>query len=158
MTETTTTARSTDAFRKVQRHLIHVTDMVGSLRQATPVEAGHLMQAVVSFFESEIRPHTEWEEEVLYPIIDEKAGGPTPVTCTMRRAHAVIGRWIASLARERDNPVPDTLAFARKADNLLGLLVAHCEEEEEVLLPILDRTMTHQEFHDRVETRLRKHR
>jgi hypothetical protein len=162
MTSTRALVRVTDSFRKehigIQRHLIHVTDMVGSLRLATPLEAKRIMQAVVSFFDVEIRPHAEWEDEVLYPVIDEKAGGKPPITATMRRAHTVIGRWIDWLAREAEKPTPDAIAFARKADNLFGLLMAHCEEEEEVLLPILDGAMTQDEYHDRIETRLRKHR
>jgi hypothetical protein len=41
---------------------------------------------------------------------------------------------------------PDAAAFVRRADNLLGLIWAHFEEEEMVLLPVLDETMTPEQF------------
>ena len=43
-------------------------------------------------------------------------------------------------------PSPDVKSFTRRAYGLLGLLEAHFEEEEQVLLPILDRTMSKEEF------------
>jgi hemerythrin-like domain-containing protein len=55
-------------------------------------------------------------------------------------------RWTDELAALASAPGPDVTAFARRADNLLGLIWAHFEEEEELLLPILDRTMSHEEF------------
>jgi hypothetical protein len=35
----------------------------------------------------------------------------------------------------------DAVAFSRRADNLLGVVLAHVELEEEVLFPILDRAL-----------------
>ena len=57
----------------------------------------------------------------------------------MRYEHGVVGRWIGELAQEAKRPAPDVKAFTRRTDNLLGLLEAHFEEEEHVLLPILER-------------------
>ena len=64
----------------------------------------------------------------------------------MRYEHKVVNRWIEELERFAEAEKPDVVAFARRTDNLLGLIWAHFEEEEEVLLPILDRTMTTVEF------------
>jgi len=101
----------------------------------------------VSFFEKHIKPHAEWEERVLYPIVDRLAGGgPNAFTATMRYEHRVVGRWIAELRAESDKPAIDAAKFARRTDNLLGLLWAHFEEEEEVLLPLIDKGMTKAEF------------
>jgi hypothetical protein len=36
----------------------------------------------------------------------------------------------------------NAVQFARKTDRLLGLISAHFEEEEEVLLPVLDKSTT----------------
>lgn len=43
-------------------------------------------------------------------------------------------------------PRPDYRAFARRTDNLPGLIAAHFEEEEEVLLPLIDRSLTTEQF------------
>jgi hypothetical protein len=66
-------------------------------------------------------------------------GGREPFTATMRREHAIIDRWIEELAVNAGSTAPDVVGFARSADRLFGLIDAHFEEEEEVLLPILDR-------------------
>ena len=57
----------------------------------------------------------------------------------MRYEHENIYRWIADL---RDLADGDAVAFARRADNLFGVILAHFELEEHVLFPILDRSMT----------------
>lgn len=100
------------------------------------------MARVVRFFREHIKPHAEWEERVLYPAVDKRAAsGPNPFTASMRYEHRIVVRWTDELAN-----TPDVIGFARRADNLLGLVWAHFEEEEEVLLPILDRSMSKEEF------------
>jgi hypothetical protein len=64
----------------------------------------------------------------------------------MRYEHTIVGRWIDELAAMAAGPTLDAKAFARKSDRLLGLIAAHFEEEEEVLLPILDRATTREEL------------
>ena len=52
--------------------------------------------------------------------------------------------WLAEFnwrARQTSGP-----PYLVGRNNLLGLIWAHFEEEEEVLLPILDRTMSAEEF------------
>ena len=44
-------------------------------------------------------------------------------------------------------------AFARRAMHLVGLLRGHFEVEEQVLLPVLDRTMTTEQFQREVADR-----
>ncbi len=105
------------------------------------------MQRIVGALRSHIVPHAEWEEAVLYPVVDEKAGGgPHPFTAAMRREHEIVGRWIDELDRQSKDVASDPLLFSRKADQLLGLIIAHFEDEEEVLLPILDETMSKEDF------------
>jgi len=105
------------------------------------------MKRVVSFLQEQIEPHAQWEGRVLYPAVDKRAAsGPNAFTASMRYEHRIIGRWIHDLAAESRTETPDALVFARRADNLLGLLWAHLEEEEQVLLPILDATMSQGEF------------
>jgi hemerythrin-like domain-containing protein len=146
-----TNDRPTNAFRaehrEMQEHLRHVHEWVGTLSTQQPPEQRKLAQKIASFFEKHIKPHAEWEERFLYPVVDKLAGGgANAFTSTMRYEHRVVGRWIGELRSDADKPKIDVPKFARRADNLLGLIWAHFEEEEEVLLPLIDKVMTRAQF------------
>ncbi len=142
--------RPTAAFRAehkaVQEHLRHIHEWAGTLSTQEPAVQKETMLKAVSFFEKHIKPHAEWEERALYPIVDRLAGGTNPFTSTMRYEHRVVARWTAELRAESDKPKPSAAKFARRTDNLLGLLWAHFEEEEEVLLPYIDKGLTNEQF------------
>lgn len=143
--------RPTAAFRaehqNVQEHLRHVHEWVGALAAQPPAEQRRTAQKIATFFEDHIKPHAEWEEKFLYPVVDKLAGGgPNAFTSTMRYEHRIVGRWIGELRAQADSKAMDPAKFARRADNLLGLIWAHFEEEEEVLLPFIDRGMSREQF------------
>lgn len=147
--------RPSEGFRKehveIKTHLDHVKTWAGELPTLSEADRVKRMNAIVGFFQQHIKPHAEWEEKVLYPAVDKRAcTGAEPFTATMRFEHGVVGRWIEELAAEAKKPKPDATAFARRTDNLLGLLLAHFEEEEEVLLPILDKSMTAEQFEQEI--------
>jgi hemerythrin-like domain-containing protein len=112
---------------------------IGDLRGASQQAAKVTMDRALLFLDEEIRPHANWEEVKLYPLLDSMVGGREPFTAAMRREHAIIDRWIEDLAVHAASTAPDAVWFARSADRLFGLIEAHWEEEEEVLLPILER-------------------
>lgn len=142
-----------DEHKEVKVHLGHVAKWVGELQGAKPDQKKQLATKVVAFFAEHIRPHAEWEEKHLYPVIDKLAGAEkNRFTSTMRYEHTIVARWIDELAAEAKKASPDYVAFARRADNLLGLLGAHFEEEEEVLLPYADKKLTRAEFEKAVGT------
>ncbi|NUQ77020.1 MAG: hemerythrin domain-containing protein [Polyangiaceae bacterium] len=152
--------RATEPFRtehvEVKEHLGHIHTMVGAMPSTSPEEQVKTMKFVVQFLNAHIKSHADWEEKVLYPVVDKYAGGgPNAFTASMRYEHGVVGRWIGELETEAAKPSPDAKAFARRTDNLLGLLWAHFEEEEEVLLPLLDKNMTPEQFEH--EMGLKKH-
>jgi hemerythrin-like domain-containing protein len=143
--------RPTAAFRAehkaMQAHLRHVHEWAGSLASQQPSARKKTAQKVAAFFEKDIKPHAAWEERFLYPVVDRLAGGgPNAFTATMRYEHQVVGRWIAELHAESDKARIDAAKFARRSDNLLGLLWAHFEAEEEVLLPFIDKGMSKAQF------------
>jgi hemerythrin-like domain-containing protein len=147
--------RPTQSFRRehleVRTHLGHARQWVGELAQHKQGQQRAKAQQVVTFFEKHIAPHAQWEERVLYPLVDRLAGGGKHrFTETMRYEHRIVGRWIDELAKELAKPRPDFKAFARRADQLLGLVDAHFEEEEEVLLPLIDQSMTRAQFEKEV--------
>lgn len=153
--ESPTSTRPTARFRQehatVQEHLRHVHEWVGAIGAQDAVAQKATAQKVVIFFERHIKPHAEWEERFLYPIVDKLAGGPNAFTSTMRHEHRIVGRWIAELRAESEKPKLDGAKFARRADNLLGLIWAHFEEEEEVLLPFIDKGMSRAQFEKQLQ-------
>ncbi len=150
--------RPTASFRRehaeIHVHLGHVRDLLANLADASATGRRAKMEKVVGFFRGHIAPHAAAEEEALHPVVDRCAGGGgEPFTASMRHEHRIVRRWIAALAREARGRAPDARAFVRKADALLGLIEAHFECEEKVLLPILDDSMSAREFERQVGLR-----
>jgi len=141
---------ATELFRRehadFQACLVEVGELVGKLHAGMAADQ-ETLAAVVEQLSRHITPHAEWEERVLYPVVDRYAGGGHPVfTASMRYEHRIIARQLAELAHESHRQAPDARRFARHADHLLGLVAAHFEAEEEVLLTLLDSSMTAEEF------------
>ena len=151
MNATTTPRRTTEPFREehaaIKEHLRHMSRMIESIPGVAPEVRKQNMTKLVEALKGHILPHAEWEEKVLYPVIDQKTGsGKYTFTAAMRHEHRIVERWIDQLASESEKGTPDTTLFVRRADQLLGLILAHFEDEEEVLLPVLDESMTPEEF------------
>lgn len=149
--------RPTEPFRQehveVKEHLAHIDQMIGSLSTAEPSAQRRTMAMVAKFLDEHIRKHAEWEEAKLYPAVDKRTHeGIYPFTASMRYEHRIVGRGIDDLASRAQTETIDAIAFARAADRLVGLIQAHFEEEEEVLLPILDATMTQEDFEKELGT------
>jgi len=145
--------RVTEPFRQkhseIHEHLTHIDGMAGNLDGQSAGMQRETMARIVKFFKTHILAHAASEEKVLYPIVDRFAGvgvGGSTFTSSMRYEHRVVERWINELERMAAAATPDARAFARRADNLLGLINAHFEEEEEILLPILEAKMTPEQF------------
>lgn len=128
-----------DGHAALRKQLVLHEAAIGDLHGASRETAEVTMDRAVLFLDEEIRPHATWEELKLYPLLDAMVGGREPFTASMRREHAIIDRWIEDLAVNAASAAPDVVSFARSADRLLGLIEAHFEEEEAVLLPILER-------------------
>ncbi len=129
---------------RIVARLGEIADRIGTLDTA-PSETQHpRMHAIVTDLAVCLRPHLEWEERTIHPIVDKYAcEGPAVFSASMRYEHEIIYRWIADL---RDLADGDAVPFARRGDNLLGVVVAHFELEEHVLFPILDRNMSPASF------------
>jgi Hemerythrin HHE cation binding domain. len=154
--------RVTEPFREehagIREHLGHIQQKAGTLRAAAPGEQKMTMRFISKFLNEHIRPHAEWEEKVLYPVVDRLAkSGVEAFTSTMRFEHGVVGRWIDELTTESEQTTPDVEAFGRRTDNLLGLLAAHFEEEEEVLLPLVEKGMSPEQFKREIMDKMEPH-
>ncbi len=94
-----------------------------------------------SQFDTGLRAHIGWEEDILFPPFEEKTGmkgsGPTAV---MRSEHQQIKQLLESIAQaigQRDT--------AKSVSALLEVLAAHNHKEENVLYPWLDQCLSEAE-------------
>lgn len=94
-------------------------------------------------FKFGLQRHILWEENILFPLFEEKTGmrdrGPTVV---MRAEHREIGKWLEALhdkVRARD------VDSDREEEVLFETLFAHNHKEENVLYPAIDRLLSEEE-------------
>jgi regulator of cell morphogenesis and NO signaling len=94
-------------------------------------------------FKFGLQRHIVWEEQVLFPLFEEKTGmlhaGPTEV---MRQEHRLIGMYLEAVhnkVRNRD-PNSDNEVYA-----LQSALALHNQKEENILYPTLDRLLSDEE-------------
>lgn len=140
------TASFRNGHAEVKEHLSHLDTMAGSL--STKDEAGKKQTAdfIVKYLTDHILEHAKWEEKYVYPAVDKRSHADRHrFTSTMRYEHTIIGRSIDALRTAAAKPGFDAARFTRDTDRVLGLISAHFEKEEEVLLPILDATMTREQ-------------
>lgn len=110
-------------------------------------EAAHVLGEIVGFLRGHLVPHARAEEQVLYPAVEQAMAAPG-ATDTMRADHAEIVSRIDRLADTAASVAtrwPDYAVARDLAHQLVGLsaiLLLHFRKEEEVLLPVLDTTLT----------------
>lgn len=94
-------------------------------------------------FKFSLQRHIKWEEEILFPIFEDKTTlrdiGPTVV---MRAEHRQIEDALEELHKkvQRQDPQSDS-----EEASLLALLKEHNEKEEKILYPVLDELTTRDE-------------
>jgi len=97
-------------------------------------------------FKLGLQRHIVWEEDLLFPLWEEKTGmsdgGPTFV---MRNEHRQIGEQLESIHHKivQQNPESD-----QEEQALLKLLGSHNLKEERVLYPSIDQVTTPEECED----------
>jgi iron-sulfur cluster repair protein YtfE (RIC family) len=127
---------------QIRRALAALAERIGALPSLPLEERAAAMGRLVAELDERLRPHLEFEERTIHPVVDKFAcEGPAAFSASMRYEHTIIYRWLAELG-QRAGDASAAVAFSRRADNLLGVVLAHFELEEEVLFPVLDRTMS----------------
>ena len=127
-------------------------DLVRGINQLHEVacEVGHRatpdlstdVVGVLRWFETTLEPHMAWEEVMLYPEIDKRAGTPW-ATRAARFDHQQIREAMAGV-RLGHRELADHRAIDPQADvrcrmfGLEALLRAHVEHEERFLIPELN--------------------
>jgi regulator of cell morphogenesis and NO signaling len=102
-------------------------------------KAGDLPGAKEKFnaFQSGLRRHIVWEEEILFALFENRTGmftsGPTAV---MREEHRQIKEHLQSIDQKLSN---NDVHCEPEENRLLGVLTVHNQKEEEILYPAIDR-------------------
>ena len=90
-----------------------------------------------------LQRHILWEENILFPLFEEKTGmrdgGPTLV---MRAEHREIGKWLEAL---HDKVRAHDVESDREEEVLFETLFAHNHKEENVLYPAIDQLLSAEE-------------
>jgi iron-sulfur cluster repair protein YtfE (RIC family) len=90
-----------------------------------------------------LKRHIIWEEEFLFPAFERGTGFPgAGPTAVMRVEHRRIGDWLEAIHDKvrRADPESD-----REEAALLDVLAQHNAKEENVLYPMLDRSLSNDE-------------
>ncbi|SRR5579885_3150470 len=111
-------------------------------------ESGHRTVAVrrLSEFIFGLRRHIRMEEELFFPILEEKAGIPAGAgpTAVMRAEHRQIRQLLDAMEKDLLGGFCATLiqAIENQPAQLSSLLRSHDMKEENVLYPLADRVLT----------------
>jgi iron-sulfur cluster repair protein YtfE (RIC family) len=109
-----------------------------------------LIDESYEFLTEHLLPHARAEEAVLYPAV-QKAMGSTHGTATMSRDHVEVEALTEELAALREQitgaDIGVTLAneLKRVLYGLYTLVKVHFNKEEEIYLPLLDKSLTAEE-------------
>ena len=94
-------------------------------------------------FKFGLQRHIIWEEEILFPLFEQRTGlttgGPTHV---MRTEHRLIGRYLEEIHTKVKKGDPDS---NNEEQMLLTTLFAHNQKEEQILYPAIDRLLNDKE-------------
>jgi regulator of cell morphogenesis and NO signaling len=95
-------------------------------------------------FKSGLQRHIIWEEEILFPLFEQKTGivngGPTEI---MRKEHRLIGKFLEEIHEKVKQQNPDS---DQEEQQLLNTLFLHNQKEERILYPSIDRSLTDAEL------------
>jgi len=127
---------------RLRKVLLTLERQFESIHEASESRQILLMQDAVGFLKDYLLPHLSAEETVLYPAVDrELPPSRASVTQALKWEHHLMRLWIAELEALADVSMPDHNAFTRRGERLLGLIEAHFDVEEAVLLPVLDQAV-----------------
>jgi iron-sulfur cluster repair protein YtfE (RIC family) len=146
--------RVTQPLRDEHKELIpHIQGLAGAgdaIGVASLGEQREKVHTSYRFLTEDLIPHAVAEDEVLYAEVDRLIGenGSTHATDTMRRDHTEVGSLTEQLGELGGKLERGELAAAEQHQmrqvlySLNGIVGLHFAKEEEVYLPLLDRTLT----------------
>ena len=101
------------------------------------VDAGSPVATAFQEFDTAMRRHLDWEEQVIFPAFESATGMTGGPTAVMRAEHTQMRGLLDQMkAAESD---PELLVDI--GDTLLMLIQQHNMKEEQILYPMADRTL-----------------
>ncbi len=128
--------------REIANGLGRITEVAGQAERFSAADVVGAPNGLLQWLESSLEPHAAWEEQWLYPRLDQLAGSAWP-TRLLSFDHQQIRERIEALKVERDS-LSHGAAPSRLRDlpaRLYGLdavIRCHLEREDRFLLPVLD--------------------
>ncbi len=155
----TTTTHGTGGLASREMPLIHaifrtelrrLERMVGDVPPAAVERAGHVADHL-TFLLDALHHHHEGEDELIWPILMERAGDDAPLVARMADEHAEIDRTVAAVrsaasAWATEPSRSNGSDLVRAIDRLRAVLTAHLDEEEQVVVPLIDAHFTAEEW------------
>ncbi|MCB0365259.1 MAG: hemerythrin domain-containing protein [Bdellovibrionaceae bacterium] len=83
--------------------------------------------------------HLNMEEEVLFPILEDKMGGPVGPTMVMRSEHQQMRGLVEEMGLAVQDQ--DQSAFLSASETLMILIQQHNMKEEQILYPMCDEAL-----------------
>ncbi len=101
---------------------------------------------IFSEFKTDLQKHILWEEEILFPLFENKTGmSDTGPTAVMKMEHKKIKRYLGEIINQLTNGNVQT-------DNLeaglIDVLSEHNLKEENILYPMIDNSINDTELED----------
>ena len=87
--------------------------------------------------------HLSMEEDVLFPFLEEKMGGPVGPTMVMRSEHQQMRSLVEEMIVAAQDNDPD--AFLSASETLMILIQQHNMKEEQILYPMCDEALAEEE-------------
>jgi iron-sulfur cluster repair protein YtfE (RIC family) len=128
--------------REIAIGLGRIIDVAQQAERFSAPDVVGALNGLLQWLESSLEPHEAWEEEWLYPRLDQLAASPWP-TRLLSFDHHQIRERIEALKVERDRLMhgiaPSRLReLPARLYGLDAIIRAHIEREDRFLLPVLD--------------------
>ena len=153
--------RPTDPLRAEHARILDRLHALGErierLHESATLDQLSLAREVIDFVKKQVAPHDRAEEYTLYPAADWAAGEGSHLSEAVRFEHQLVQRRCEALEKE----VSAGAAAGRLMHHcyaILGLIAAHFQVTEQVILPYLDKTFDAARFEKEVLTPLRVER
>ena len=129
---------------------------VQALVQEVPATDARRIGAVadhLAFLLDGLHMHHTTEDNLIWPKLLDRAGLDAPLVQRMEQQHqqidASVNQVRAAMSAWRSNPTPTTsAALTDRIGEFLVVLEGHLDEEEQVVVPLIDRHLTEAEWQE----------
>jgi hypothetical protein len=153
--------RPTDPLRAEHARILASLHAMGErlerLHESGTLDQLSLAREVIEFVHRQVIPHARAEEYTLYPAADWAAGEGSRMTELARYEHGLIVRRCQALEKAV-SAGSSSGKLMHLCYGILGLVAAHFQGTEEIVLPYLDRAFDAARFEKEVLTPLRVER